>query len=450
MDNEGTPRSNVDLSDLTSQMTIIAYTGFHDKYKSIDKKTGDWIKHNFKGTTIKIGRNGKGLELPVSELLEGDTLLQVHKFPQALEKLVRVSDPLTKELQKRGFLKFEVIQPKKRTPAQLEKRKQSVNKAEDLIQKVKESVEVRDKASQAVEDLMDSSRNGDTSTSEILGFVDSIVTSSSADAITAISSLKESDQTYAHCIDVGAIFQVVYLKTVEKLKVKNVFKDEQEILLSSFLHDFGKAKVPKEILDSTVRFERDSKEMQLMQGHPVFGAEMLTAMNMPRHIVDMAHYHHVKLDTTMASSYPDGVIFEDISLEARMIAIIDIYQALVGKRSYKKSWAPPAAIRFIDSLAGVEYDLDIWNEFMQIMGKYPKGSAVELSEGSQGFVINVPETDLNRPQVVVVRNAQGEDLEHHELVDLEVDQDIKIVKELDSYETFGDNVIEFFTSLQVI
>ncbi len=450
MAKDSTSNDTVGIGDLTSQMVIAAYTGFHDKYKSLDKQSCEWVKHNFKRTSVVVEREGSRLELPVSDMQERDSLLRIHNFPAGLEKLLQVSDKLVKELEKRGFTEFEVKLIKQRTSAQQEKHKQSVHKAADLVQKVKESVEIRDKASQAVENLMDSGRTGKASTSEILGFVDNIVSKTSADAITAISSLKESDQTYAHCIDVGAIFQVVYLKSVEKLGAKNVFKDEQEILLSSFLHDFGKAKVPKEILDSTVRFERDSKEMQLMQGHPVFGAEMLTQMNMPRHIVDMAHYHHIKLDTTMASSYPDGVKFEDISLEARMIAIIDIYQALVGKRSYKKSWAPPAAMRFIDSLAGVEYDLDIWAEFMNVMGRYPKGSAVELNDGSQGFVISVPEEDLNRPQVVVVRNASGEELKNHELIDLDMDRDVSIAKELDSYETFGDNVIDFFTSLQVI
>ena len=107
-------------------------------------------------------------------------------------------------------------------------------------------------------------------------------------------------------------------------------------------------------------------------------------------------------------------------------------------------------MKFIDQLSGVEYDLDIWTEFLKIMGRYPKGSAVELSDGSQAFVVSIPEADLTRPQVVQVRNAAGEDLEHHTLIDLEVERDMSISKELDSYESFGENVIELFASLQVI
>ena len=429
---------------------IEAYTGFAAKFTSMDKQTSEWIRHNFKGTTIVAERNGNSIEFPVDDIHEGDSLQRIHKFPNQLEKLVIVNDKLVQELKNRGFNQFEVRSIKTKPSSALEKRKDSVQKTEVFVEKVKESIAVREKASNAVETLMDNGRKGKANTAEIMAFVDDIVTSSSADAMTAIASLKESDQTYTHCIDVGAIFQVVYPKAIQNLGGKNVFKDEQEMLLSSFLHDFGKAKVPKDILDSTVRFDRDSREMQLMQKHPEYGAELLTKIGMPNHIVDMAHYHHVKLDTTMASSYPPGIKFENIRMEARLIAITDIYQALVGKRSYKKSWAPPAAIRFIDQLSGVEYDLDIWMQFMKIMGKYPKGSAVELNDSSQAFVVSVPAEDLERPQVVIVRNAAGEDLEHHTFVDLSVEQDLTITKELDNYETFGDKVIEVFANLQVI
>ncbi|MBU2514356.1 HD domain-containing protein [bacterium] len=450
MTQNNSANKTVSLNDLTSQMVIQSYSGFPGKFRSMDKATSEWVKHNFKGTSIVAEREGKQLEFPVENLNEGDTLLRIQKFPQTLERLLIVNDKLINELKSRGFTKFEVKIVNKPTNAVQEKRKNSVQKAEKLIQQVKESIEVRDKASFAVESLMDNGRKGKANTKEIISFVDNIITNSSADAITAIASLKQSDQTYAHCVDVGAIFQVVYQKLIENMKVKNVFKDGREVLLSSFMHDFGKSKVPKEILDSTVRFERDSKEMQMMQNHPVYGAELLANMNMPSYIIDMAHFHHIKMDTSMASSYPDSIKWDDVRLEARLIAIIDIYQALVGKRSYKKSWAPPAAMKFIDNLAGVEYDLDIWNEFMKIMGRYPKGSAVELSDGSQAFVVSVPEKDLSRPSVVIVRNASGEDLKHHTLVDLEVEKDLNISKEIDSFETFGDNVIELFASLQVI
>lgn len=441
---------SVSLAKLNSQVQITAYTGFSDKYQTMDQQVCDWVKHNFKGTSLVVERYGKSIEIPVDDLQIKDSLQKIFKFPKELEKLLKVNERLLKELENRGFFQFDVIPLKNKSTAATKKRVESVRKTEEFVQQVKESIQVRDNATNAVENLMDEGRRGKTSTTDIKKYVDDIVTKSSSDAIAAIANLKESDQTYAHCVDVGAIFKVVYNRIIEMTNSRSVFKDEQELLLSSFLHDFGKAKVPKEILDSTVRFDRDSKEMQMIRNHPVYGAELLTKMNMPSYIVDMAHYHHVKLDTTMASSYPENVNFDDIIMEARLIAIIDIYQALVGKRSYKKSWAPPAAMRFIDQLSGVEYDLDLWMAFQKVLGKYPKGSLVELSDESQAFVVSVPEEDLDRPQVVIVRDGSGEDLEHHTFVDLDVDRDLSITKELDNYETFGDKVIEVFANLQVI
>jgi hypothetical protein len=126
-----------------------------------------------------------------------------------------------------------------------------------------------------------------------------------------------------------------------------------------------------------------------------------------------------------------------------------VYQALVGKRKYKKSWNPPAAMRYLDALAGVEFDMAVWDDFLQVMGLYPKGSLVELNNSAIAFVMSVSEADPERPKVVVVRNAAGEDLSHHSLLDLMDEKSIEITKDLDVMEVFGKDAIEVFTSLEI-
>ena len=264
-----------------------------------------------------------------------------------------------------------------------------------------------------------------------------------------LASLKKSDQTYAHCTDVAAIFQSTYIKLMKQKGIELSPEKKHEMLLGAFMHDIGKAKVPKDILDSTVRFERDSREMKLMQSHPAFGAEILTNMGSTDMIINMAHYHHVKLDTGMKSSYPLGINFDDLVMETRLIAIVDVYQALVGRRSYKKSWAPPAAMKFIDQLSGIEFDMDVWETFHQILGKYPVGSLVELNDGSMAFVVETADEDLDRPRVAVVRNAKGEDLTNNPLIDLLEEPDIKIIKDLDNHEALGDASMDIFTNLKI-
>ena len=57
----------------------------------------------------------------------------------------------------------------------------------------------------------------------------------------------------------------------------------------------------------------------------------------------------------------------------------------MGRRKYKRSWSPPATMRYIEALSGVEYDYEVWLMFLKIMGMFPKGSLVELSNHSIGF-----------------------------------------------------------------
>lgn len=449
MASESSQTEQVALADLDDSMVISAYTGFHQKYNKMEEMTCKWLRHNFKGTKTIVERGGQNITTPIEKLEVGDTLLQLFSFPESLKKLTLVNDKLIQELQKRGFSRFKVTRTAKAGNATQDKKQQDIQKAEELVNKVKESNQVRNGASKAVEDLIDNTRSGKTDIADINNYVENIVTSAASEAVSVIASLKQSDQTYAHCVDVGAIFQVVYKEHLTRQGKPMSQEEEKEITLGAFMHDIGKAKIPKEILDSTVRFERDSHEMQLMQSHPVFGAEILTEMGMSDTIINMAHYHHVKMDTSMKSSYPTGVNFDDVIKETRFIAIVDIYQALIGRRSYKKSWAPPAAVKFIEQLSGIEYDLDIWDEFVTIMGNYPVGSLVELNDGSIAFVVQRHDSDPSKPKVVPVRNAKGEDITHHTLINLEVEKDIVIAKDLDNYDVFGEASFDIFTSIQI-
>ncbi len=439
----------VSLEGLKREMFILAYVGFSKKYRPMDEATCKWVKLNFKGANTLVERGGEKLELTTDQLNAGDRLFRLYRFPVSLKKLIIVNENLINELKDRGFNKFYVRQNRRPQSSKQALKRKAVRMATEMVHKVKESVEMRQGAVKALENMMDNAKKGKIRLAEIRHHIDTIADTSSAEAMGVIAALKKSDQTYAHCIDVAAIFQVVYKKIYGGNRDHNVFKDEKQMILASFLHDVGKAKLPSSILDCTEKFENDSREKLLIRKHPLYGAEMLSKMGMPGFMVNMAKYHHVKLDTSMYSSYPEDARYESASKETRLIAIIDIYQALVGRRSYKKSWAPPAAMRYIEQLAGIEYDFEISEYFQHMMGHFPKGSLVELSDGSQAFAISVPKTDLERPQVIIVRNAKGQYLENHTFLDLAVEKDLSISKGLDHYDIFGEASLEFFMNLQV-
>lgn len=437
------------LENLDSSMVIEKYTGFTSKFTPMDEDSCKWLQHNFKGVKAEIKRDSKQQHLLINSVKAGDTLLALYDFPESLKKLTIVNDRLINELKKRGFKRFLVKRIKRKLTPQQVRRREAVARSTELIDKARDGVKISAGASRAVEDMIDSTREGRLDSEAVSQYVDHILKSESTEALGVLSSLKQSDQTYAHCVDVGAIFQCSYMKLMKKRRIELTREQKAEMLMGAFLHDIGKARVPKEILDSTVRFERDSHEMKLMQSHPVFGAEMLTEYGSSETIVNMAHYHHVKLDTTMKSSYPEVKSYDEVIMETRLIAIVDVYQALVGRRSYKKSWAPPAAMKFIDQLSGIEFDMEVWDEFYSILGKYPTGSLVELNDGALAFVVGEAGEDLDQPEVALIRNAKGEDLTNNTLINLADEPDIKIVKDLDNYDVLGDASLDIFTNLKI-
>ncbi len=462
--------STVSSLELKTGMKIIAYTGFSEKFQPLDKITCKFVKHNFKNAKAVILRKHNEIEIAVEDLQFNDTLLKLHQFPPELHKLTTVNNRLAKALHRRGFLEFDVklkglekndkkelkdaintVKQITLTPNQIqEKLKVAKDQANEFVHKLKENVKTRQDTSEAVENIMDNARRGKMSHDAIDIYVKEITKHSSAEAMSAIVSLKESDQTYDHCVDVGVIFQSAYYKIKERKNERGIFQTKSKAILGAFLHDFGKSKIPKDVLDSTRRFDRNSREMKMMESHPFYGAELLSKMDMPDAIINMAYYHHVKKDTSMNSCYPKGIDYNKVIYESRLLSIIDAYQALVGRRKYKKSWNPPAAIRYIDALAGVEFDMSAWDDFLSVIGLYPKGSLVELNNKSIGFVMSVPEENLERPQIAVVRNEDGDDLDHHNLIDLEYERKLHIVKDLDVMETFGDNALNYFTSIRVV
>ena len=439
----------VPIADLKEGMTISAYVGFDEKYENIDEDICEWLKLNFKGVKISAERDGQKLDLSPDQLNVGDKILRIAEFPETLDKIPKVSPPLMAELERRGFTNFQVTQSKQPTPPKQDIKQVAIRNANQFIQVAKQNLDLFYNTTQSIESLMDDTRQGKTNFKEVKSFVGDLTKNKVAEAMNAIISMKENDHVYAHSVDVSMIFQAVYTDIIQREGLPSAFADPEEAMLAAFLHDIGKAKVPKEILASTAVFDKDGEEIGLIRTHVSEGAKMLQEMEMPEIFANMAHYHHVRLDNTMSSSYPIGIDYEDLPLETRLLTLVDIYQALVAGRSYKKSWTPPAALRYLDAIAGVEYDLDLWNLFFNIMGHYPRGSLVKLNDGSLAFVIGTPKEVPVRPQVAVVRNADGEEITHHSLLDLQDEQDISIAKDVDANSEFGDKALEVFLSIDV-
>ena len=340
--------------------------------------------------------------------------------------------------------------PKKLKKQAQKIRESRVESANNFIESMRKSIEIRDDAAGTMEEFMDRARRKKPDWQTINYYIDFVVKNSSTTAMSALANIKASDQTYGHCIDVAAIFSSVYLSIKNDLKAPSVFKNKKRVMLAAFLHDFGKSQIPKDIIESTESFARDSQEMQIVRSHPKLGAQLLSdKMNVPSHFINMTLYHHVKNARNHMNSYPEVDDTIDIIYETKLLAIIDVYQALIGKRKYKKPWAPAAAMVFLRNAAGPEFDSKVFNDFRQTIGDYPIGTLVKLNDKSIGFVISVPKLDLSRPDVVLIKDSEGKDLSKHTLINLETERNLRITQDLNTESVLGDAGADMFKQIQV-
>jgi len=436
----------VSLQDLNENLVIQAYVGLDRRFSHLSDDNCRWLMHNFNGATAKIARAGKEGEILISKLMPGDVIYKIYKFPKELKHLIFPTDKLLKSLQARKFLQFEVAQrPKGKSPQHAQK----VAEASQLVLQVRKSYNLKSKATKLVENIMDHAGQGAADVAPLGNYVDAIVKDNLTDAMCVMAPLKQSSHTYAHCVDVAAIFAAVYFRIVAKKGRKSAFQGENEALLSGMLHDIGKGIIPKEVLESSTKYEKGSAEFEMMRRHPIESKKMLDAMGMSKIMQNMALCHHIKSSGSGYSHYPEGMTYDQASYEAKLLGIIDVYQSLIGNRPYKKAWTAPSAMRYIESLAGIDYAEEIWEDFRDCMGLYPKGSLVKLSDESVGFVVSLPEADPTRPQITLIKDAEGNRPTKQELIDLNDLPDLSIAQDLDPQETLQGKALEYFANLKI-
>lgn len=104
----------------------------------------------------------------------------------------------------------------------------------------------------------------------------------------------------------------------------------KNLYLAALLHDIGKIGIPTHIIQKTESL--DAEEVEIMRTHPVISARILSSFREFEHLGDIVRYHHERMD---GSGYPDGLRGESIPLESRIIAVVDVFEALIGERPYR-------------------------------------------------------------------------------------------------------------------
>jgi putative nucleotidyltransferase with HDIG domain len=250
-----------------------------------------------------------------------------------------------------------------------------------------------------------------------------------------MTTIKNYDEyTFNHSVNVS-IYSLAMGKRLGFSK-----KTLAELGITALLHDIGKSKIPREVLNKPASLNEE--EWGIMKKHPLMGVEIVLNLKQlgeinPRMVVGIFD-HHLKSDL---SGYPKLFRKKEVSLFGRIIQIADSYDAMSTPRIYKKTpYTPEQALAIMLREKTVHFDPLLLKIFIGLVGIYPIGSLVLLNTRELGIVYK-PSHDarwLERPIVILVaRSAKGD--VKKEVIDLtETDgaghYKRSVVKTLDPYQ----------------
>ena len=192
------------------------------------------------------------------------------------------------------------------------------------------------------------------------------------DSLVNLTSVR-SKETGSHLMRTQEYIKIMlreYEKSFKDGEFENVKKID-DIGVAATLHDIGKVGIPDEILNKPDKLTEE--EYNKIKEHTIIGHQILENTNSDNLSDDVLEYakeitlhHHEKYDGT---GYPDGLKGEKINIISRIMAVIDVYDALVNDRVYKKAMSYEEAEKYIISQSGKAFDPKIVNIFMNAKSK---------------------------------------------------------------------------------
>jgi response regulator RpfG family c-di-GMP phosphodiesterase len=162
--------------------------------------------------------------------------------------------------------------------------------------------------------------------------------------------------TKGHC-DRVAIYALMIAKA---LKIPRDF--QRQIKYGSWLHDCGKIGISEVILNGSEKLTK--QEFETMKMHSFWGADVAAKANLSQVTRNIIHYHHERYDGT---GYPEGLSGKDIPLEARIVAVADVYDALTNDRPYRKGHSVEEAVEIMKEMEGSTFDPEISSLFFALL-----------------------------------------------------------------------------------
>ena len=160
------------------------------------------------------------------------------------------------------------------------------------------------------------------------------------------------------------------VKIASEMQINNGYELLEGIRIAASLHDIGKLGIPSSILFKPTISELSDIEFELIKMHPKKGYDVLKEIDFPWPIAETVYQHHERMN---GSGYPRGLKSDDILIEARILAVADVVEAMASHRPYRPTLGIEKAVEEIQKGKGKLYDKDVVKTFLKL---YKNGDIV--------------------------------------------------------------------------
>ena len=217
--------------------------------------------------------------------------------------------------------------------------------------------------------------------------------------------------SYRHCAN-SAILAIVIARDLGFRRQR-----VHELAMGVLLFDIGKMRLPKELLQTPRRLE--ANETEIIKLHVKYGVEMAAALDgLTPGTIEIIAAHHERFN---GSGYPKALRGGQIPLLARIAGLVDSFDTMTSQRAYADAIPIYDVVQEMYAATVDVFQRDLVERLIQVLGTYPLGSLVELSDISVALVVALNRHRRLLPKVILLRNASKKPVNDIRILDLAAD-----------------------------
>jgi len=206
-----------------------------------------------------------------------------------------------------------------------------------------------------------------------------------------MSETKENENIYYHSLNVSVLSMLLArMKNLDASVIKSIG-------MGALFHDMGKLKIPPQILRKTTALT--NVEQNFLNLHPKYGLDIVNlADTFPESAKAIIAQHHELLD---GSGYPKGLAGDAIDSFAQLVSVVNTYDTLCHPMDISKARVPSNALSWLYKNSANKYNQSDLKLLVKVLGVYPPGSVVRLSNDQIGMVLSVNSDRLLYPNILI-------------------------------------------------